>query len=486
MEEAKQIEFQPNLHPVFVFRTFSLGVLLGFIIGFWFIQPPILILIFLAITVVCIGRKIIPPLLGIFIIGILLAWWRGNGFISSPPVEVFIGQQEFTARISELPRLGEKTRRYIAETISPLPGLRVAVIAGPWPEFYYGDQIKLNCPGVELMDFKPYNNRGIWRQCAWPAIELITRPSSGLRVWLYRIRQQAGDRLRAQVPEPYATLAAGMMWGDDSGLPAKLINDFRRTGTTHLLAVSGFNVMVLTKVIFWLLIAIGLWRQQASAMALFIVGLFVIFSGGESSVVRAGIMGSVLLLGQVLARRADSLNLLLGTGAAMLFVSPRLVVELGWQLSFAAMAGLVYLSPWLIKKLTFLPEFLSLRQISAETLAASLATMPIILTRVSEVSVITPLANLLVAPIAILVYVFGLGLLVLSTFSFTAAAPAVWLLSAVLFYLVTIVNWLASLPWAAVQSVWQVWLVLIVLYLFLAVWLFWLPKKVVRRKQTNL
>jgi competence protein ComEC len=131
-----------------------------------------------------------------------------------------------------------------------------------------------------------------------------------------------------------------MLWGDDAGLPRELVAAFRRTGTSHLLAVSGYNVMVVTEVLFWILLALGLWRRTGGLVVLLVVVLFVLFTGAEPAVVRAGIMGSLVIAGRLLARRPDRLNLLLGTAAVMLLLAPTLVRVLGFQVSFAAMAGM--------------------------------------------------------------------------------------------------------------------------------------------------
>ncbi len=470
MEQAG-VKILPPLHPTIVWRTVCLGLLVGFVIGFWLeIIWWVSAVAFLAV-VVLVWRRTIPILLGIFLFGLLGALSRGNGLVPAPPENSYLGEQRLTAQVVALPRLTERTRRYVVAPVNTSDDFRILVVSSPWPEYSFGDVLLLDCPNMEIIDFKAYNHRGWWRECAFPRIELLGQNRQSLRYWLYNLRQQAGSRLRSLTPEPYATLATGMIWGDDSGLPTELVTDFRRTGTSHLLAVSGFNVMVLTKVLFWLFISLGLWRRQASLAVLVAVGLFIVFCGGEPSVVRAGVMGSVLLVGNLLARRANNFNLLAGTAAGMLLISPQLVADLGWQLSFAAMVGLAYLSPLLIKKFIWLPQVMGLRQVAAETLAAALVTTPIILVRISEVSAVTPLVNLLVAPVAALVYCFGLSALVLSSISFTLALVPVWFLSATLFYLTTVVSWFAVLPGAAVGAGFITWFSLAAVYLLLAWWL---------------
>ena len=482
MEQTEVNYQQSKLHPALIWRWLGFGLVAGFIIGYWVQLPWAVAFTAGLIAAAAAYFNIGPRLATLFIVGCLAALWRGNGLLPAPVANSWLGEQEFIARIVELPRLGDRVTRYVVQPLTESQRYRVLIVASPWPEFAYGDILRFSCQTVEAVTFRPYTDRGIWRSCAFPEVKLVNKNSSGLRYWLYRAREAAGNRIRELAPEPYATLATGMLWGDDSGLPTALVQAFRRTGTTHLLAVSGFNVMVLTQVLFLVFIYLGCWRRQASIAVLLLTALFVIFSGAEPSVMRAGAMGSILLVGQLLARKPDELNVLVGTAAVMLLITPRLVAELGWQLSFAAMVGLTYISPRLNKKLVWLPNFLSLRESAAATLAATLATTPVILISLGQLSTITPLANLAVAQVVVLVYWFGLSLLVLSPVGLIAATPAVWLLTAVLFYLTTVVTWLASLPWAAVTASGLTWAAAVVFYVGMGWWLI-APAQLIKRKR---
>lgn len=479
MEQTEEFIHQPKLQPVLILRGLCLGLLVGFIIGYWVIMPLWLITLAFCLVGILIFLKNSKQLVVVFVIGCLIALLRGNGLESPPANTFFIGQQEITAQIIELPRLSERTTKYVVKVLNQPVAQKVLINNLTWPEYFYGDTLRIKCDNVEIVRFTSYTNKGIWRSCSWPETTLIKSADSGIRFWLYQSRRLAGDKIRQAVPEPFATLTTGMLWGDDSGLAPDLTKNFQRTGTSHLLAVSGFNVMILTRVLFWFLIGLGLWRRQAGVAVLLLTVLFVIFSGAEPSVVRAGAMGIILLIGQMLARQPNNFNVLAGTASAMLLITPSLLVDLGWQLSFAAMVGLSYLSPVFRQKLIFLPNFLSIKQSASETLAATLLTTPIILLRLGQMSVITPIANLLVSPVIVLVYWFGLSLLLLSLFSQTVAMPAAWLLVAVLYYLTKIVSWLSVLPWSAVSTNWLSWLLFIIVYLSLGIWL--LPSKFIKK-----
>ncbi len=366
----------------------------------------------------------------------------------------FTGAQTFTAVIAEAPRISEKAVRYVVEAKVPA-GARVLLTARPLPGFNYGDAVRVDCQEIAAVSFDGYRRQGIERECAFPELALVRTAAPSLRGRLLSLRREAGRRLQGLVAEPYVTLATGMLWGDDGGLPREITDDFRRTGTTHLLAVSGYNVMVFTGILFWLLIGAGLWRRSATFAVLMVLPLFVVFTGAEPAVVRAAIMAALVAVGRLGSRAADRANLLLGTAAVMLMFQPALAANLGFQLSFAAMAGLLCLAPRLATRLGFVPERWGLREAAAQTLAATLATLPVIWLGVGTVSVVSPFANLLIAPTVALVYGAGLSALALSFVPYAEflSAAVGWALTLILSYILFVARALAALPWAAAGAV---------------------------------
>jgi len=453
-----------KLHPAQIWLYLTGGLVVGFVVGLWTVLTWQLGLAALAAAggVIIFIPRLRP--LSLVAVGIIAALLRGNDILVSPAPSSFIGPQQFVAQITAPPRLSKNTVRYFA-TLPNQPTLgQVLLITRPEPRFNYGETVQVICRQVEVVDFEGYLNQGIWRQCAWPEIKLLKVAPLSFKSWLLQLRQQAGQRLRTLLPEPPASLASGMLWGDDSGLQPEVVTAFRRTGTSHLLAVSGYNVMILTEIMFWLLISLGLWQRLASFIVLGLIGSFVMFTGAEPSVVRAGVMGSLVLLARLLARRPDEVNVLLGAAAAILLVSPSLVRDLGFQLSFGAMAGLMLVSPHLKTRLNFIPTWLGLRESAIQTLGATATTLPIILWRLGQISWLSPVANLLVAPAVVWVFVFGLASLLLSFIGTFLAVPAAWALTAVLTYVIKVIAGLANLPLAASQSSASVWLGVALIY----------------------
>lgn len=446
-----------------VFRYLVIGLLVGLIIGSWIIVPPLAGWL-VGLTALALIFWFKPKLLISFgLIGFCLAMWRWSQVSLPPPAQEFIGPQMFIAEVVEPPRLSGSSLKYLVKTTDRQP-LLLSLQARAFPAYAQGDKLQVDCPSVTPAVSANQQHKNIWRTCAWPKLTYLGTNEKSFKVWLNRLNLLAGRSLKSLLPEPYATLASGMLWGDDNGLPAALVKAFRTTGTSHLLAVSGFNVTILIQIIFAILISLGWWRRSASWLAIILIGLFVIFTGAEPAVVRAGIMGAVLLLGKLISRRASQVNLLLGTAAVMLMFNPGLLFDLGFQLSFASMAGLGIVAPILQNKLKLLPNWLALREVLSQTVAAIMATLPVIVWQLGQISLVSPVANLLIAPVVLLVFVLGLPLVLLAWLAGAWLTPLAWLLTAVLAYVVWVVETLAALPGAIFKTSLMVWPLLAVFY----------------------
>lgn len=223
------------------------------------------------------------------------------------------------------------------------------------------------------------------------------------------------------LPEPEASFAAGLILGSKRNIPEDVSNALSITGLTHVIALSGYNITIIIFVLSGLLVEY-LGRKKVLAVGLIFIVMFVVMTGGSSSVVRAAIFSLCVLLGGIWGRRGDMTNLMLLAAVLMILLNPFvLIFDVGFQLSFLAFSGLIYLSPvvetLLNKFLTpHLPSFVSGTLI--ETLAAQIAVLPLILFYFGRFSIIAPLSNLVILwliPLAMLLsFLVGiLGLIAL-------------------------------------------------------------------------
>lgn len=244
-------------------------------------------------------------------------------------------------------------------------------------------------------------------------------------------------------------LIPALVDGDDTGMPEDLAQDFRTTGLTHLLAVSGTN---LTLVVGFLLV-VARWAGVRARGLLVIGGLgvagFVLLARAEPSVVRAAAMGSVALLGMGSNGRERGTRALGVAVLVLLLFDPRLARSVGFALSACATAGILFLAPaWRDALVRWLPRWLA--EAVAVPLAAQLACTPLVAAISGQVSLVAVLANLLAAapvgPATVLGLLSGVVATFLPAVGRLVAAPAGWCAS----WIIAVAQHAADLPVAAV------------------------------------
>ncbi len=238
------------------------------------------------------------------------------------------------------------------------------------------------------------------------------------------VRRWAVSRFEQVLPEPEASLAIGILLGVRRRMSQEFYQSLANTGTMHIIAASGYNVAVVGGAL--MAIAVRLvGRTGGVGVGVVGIWLYVLLAGGSASVVRAGIMGSLTLMAYYWGRPTEAKRLLWVAAGVMLLINPLYIVDIGFQLSIAATAGLLYFSP---KVDGWLREYLY------PTLAASVATAPIIWYHFGRLAWITPVANMLVLPLVPLTMLLSVMTLALS--------PAAYLLYVPLWGIVTMIEWL--------------------------------------------
>src|SRR5262245_815124 len=238
-------------------------------------------------------------------------------------------------------------------------------------------------------------------------------------LWPVRVRRAARETMAGSLPPVSAALLGGLLFGERSALPREVDDAFRRAGVYHVLAVSGFNVALVAGSVFALLALAGAGRRGAAVGAIAAVLAFAVIVGGDPSVLRAVVMGVTVLGALLVDREASVVNGLALAALLILAARPGDLADPGFQLSFAATAGIV-LAP--------LPRQPVLAALGV-SLAAQLAVLPISLVHFNQLSVVGPLANLAAVPLAGAATLVGLAAIVLSAGSGVAAdvlLHAVW------------------------------------------------------------
>jgi competence protein ComEC len=337
---------------------------------------------------------------------------------------------------------------------------------GLFPRHNYGDLLEVEGKLETPPEFEDFNYRdylarqGIGSIINYPRTSLLaTGQGNPVRAWIYDLRGELSSALEKALPEPEASLAQGILLGRRASLPDDLKNDLNATNTSHLIAVSGYNVTLVAG----LFIASLAWligRRPAAWLALLAIIAYAALVGGQPSVQRAAIMGGMYVVGTALGRQNGALQGLALAGAGMTAFDPLLMKDVSFQLSFASTLGLVVFSPALRTHMAAaLARWSSDRELAgplrgviellAVTVAAIAFTLPITVVNFHRISLIAIPANLLTVPAFPVIMI---------TAALTAVggmiAPAVgtflgWITWLPVTYLVRVVKLLAGLPFAA-------------------------------------
>ena len=228
----------------------------------------------------------------------------------------------------------------------------------------------------------------------------VSASSGGPAVAMAALRGLLLGGLNGLVPEPEAALGAGILLGVRSSIAPEVNDAFAAAGLTHVVAISGWNIAIVTALVLALVRPLerrrgGRWTTALIAASA--VGGYVVLTGASPSVVRAALMAGAMLVGRLGGSRAHATSALGLAALVMLLVAPAVLWDVGFQLSLLATAGLIWYGRGIEDRLRRWPAWL--REPVALTLAAQLTTLPVILVNFERLSLVAPLSNVLVVPI---------------------------------------------------------------------------------------
>jgi competence protein ComEC len=224
-------------------------------------------------------------------------------------------------------------------------------------EFGYGDTLqltgKLDSPAqFEDFDYRSYlANKGIYSIMNYPQVHLL-RTGRGFEPlsWIYQLRNRLADSLAVSLAEPQGSLAQAILLGLRGNLPDPLVQSFYRTGTTHLIAISGLNLTIILGMLLPLAVRLFGRRNRIYIwVSLSLIWFYTLLTGFPPTMVRAVIMGSIFLLAEMLGRQRNALAAMSFAAATMVAAEPGVLWDASFQLSYLSMLGLVLVSPYLIR-----------------------------------------------------------------------------------------------------------------------------------------
>ena len=259
------------------------------------------------------------------------------------------------------------------------------------------------------------------------------------------------------LPDKEASLLAGIVLGSQKDLPFSFYHALRQSGTLHLVVASGMNVTILGKVV--LDIFLKRFRRGTAVLAsLLCILIYTFLAGGEVPIVRAAIMGSLAFSAQVFGRQYWAGWALFLTLSLMLLIFPDLLFQVGFQLSAAATAGLIFLSPQVSR--LFKTRLLGLVEADlTETVSAQAAVMPLLLAHFGQFNFLSVFPNVLVAALVPLLMRLGGILLITGVVSQALAQVIAWLVWVPLRYMVLVIEFFGQMSWLILEWTWPWWLV---------------------------
>jgi len=269
------------------------------------------------------------------------------------------------------------------------------------------------------------------------------------------IRQRAEAGLGEGMPPREAALARGFVLGDDAGLDRDTKEDFIRAGLSHLTAVSGENVTLLALLAMPVLALFGVPLRERLLWTIGLIAVYVPLAGSGPSIQRAGVMGAAGLLATLGGRRTSRLYALGLALVVTVAIDPGVAGDVGWQLSFAAVLGILLLAApireWLRARLGGGAWRRALAEGVAVTLAATLATAPLIAFVFEEISLTSLAANVLALPAVAPAMWLGMLTAALAQIPGVPLAPLNGLDALLLAYIAQVAAWCGRPGWAVVH-----------------------------------
>jgi competence protein ComEC len=472
-----------------IFLLFSLSFILGIFLASFF-YPQIFgelflyALLLLAVIIFFVFYKNkIATLFSLIILMFAFGFWitqkkldKINSFKDAPEEVDFSGR----GIIATEPQIKDGRQNLIFK--SDKLNYNILIQESAFENFAYGEEIDLKCK-LELpknmadsdFDYKAYLARqDIFYLCQKPSIEKTGR-NLGNRFYgaVVALKNKFSANIYALIPSPEAALLEGLIIGGSGNLSKEIQANFSRTGMTHIVAVSGYNITIVAQYLMLIGLFLGLWRRQAFWFALIGIWIFILMTGFPASAIRAGVMGTLLLYAMKNGRLANAGNAILFSAVVMLFWNPLLLrYDVGFQLSFLATLGIVYFYPIFEKyfgeKLKKYPDIFSfVGEILFMSLSAQILVLPIILFNFQTLSLISPVTNILVLPILPITMLVGFLAIAVSFIFQPLAIFFSWAAYLPLHYEIVVINYFANLKFSALEVglSWQrmvVWYIIIV------------------------
>lgn len=384
---------------------------------------------------------------------------------------VFDRNVEFTGMIRDKPADKITYREGVLELDDPFSG-RVILRTSAFEIFDYGDRVRVK--GIIERPFTDWYADYLAKErisgvVAFPdEIEVVKRGlGSRFKGFLFGLRDRISDAYKKTLPAKESAFLSGITLGDRTKFSREFLDAMSSSGTTHLTALSGLHISIIVFSVSFLF-ASFLGRRRAFFPLLIFLFSFVVMTGARPSVIRAAIMGGLVLAAFMVGREYYFRNSVVLAALFLVLLNPKMLYfDLGFQLSFLALLGIVYLRPAMIRilRISEEPGFLSWRNYLLVTISAQLAVAPLIISSFDSFSPISFLANTLILAAVPPTMILGFLVFIFSFISHYLSLFLAWLVLPLLKFEVGMIEFFGKFD-APVMS-FQGWPVFLVYYIIL-------------------
>lgn len=358
---------------------------------------------------------------------------------------------------------------------------RILVKTQRYPEYKYGDKLKIIGKLEEPKVFEGFNYKNyllkekIIATVDFPEIEKIGQGfENPFKKHLFNFKNKFKQKTEEFILPPQIGILEALIFGDESQIPKELKKELNLTGVRHITAVSGMNITILCSLILNFILIFGFWRRDAILVSLFLIFLYVLMIGAPPSAIRAAIMGSLSLIAQLFGRYSFGVRPLAFAAAIMIFQNPLILrYDIGFQLSFLAILGLIYYQEFFSHIFKKIPNsnIFPIRNTLATTFSAQIFTLPILIYNFGNFPLLSPITNLLIVPflphLTIFIFIFGIFAMFSLEIGYLLSLPTHFFLTLIL----KIIDFFFKIPFSHFSfKISWFWLIIFYIVLTLTTW----------------
>ncbi len=427
-------------HPIFIDKIYLIPILI-ILLAFWrikFIRYVYLLLFVILLACIRTFPYAQSPDLNIYKDKLI------SGYISSEPY-IVDSKQKFTLTLTG------------SHPVKP----KIEIATNQSPKYKFGDEIKIDGKLSNEYLNSSHKSKNIFARMSYPDIK-VTGESKllyiGVEKYLLKIKNFFKDRISMILPEPHSGLVNGILLGERSNISDSLKTSLSRTGTTHIIALSGFNITIVA--IFLGFLTSGLSRKSSVIISIIGIFCFVCATGFSSSAIRAGIMGTLLVLSKIFGRKSDGIIAIIFACVVMTFLNPMILLyDIGFQLSFSAACGIIFFYPKIEHYFNIFGKTMS--QNIAATISAILFTWPITSYYFEVFSLVALFTNILILPFIEWLMFFGFISVFISYISKGLTDIFIYICWGMSSYIFKVIETFSKINWAVLDLKINSWIFLI-------------------------